>query len=635
MSNGWSGKILRVDLSNQTRTKEPTQPYTTQFIGGRGINAKIMFDEITPDIKPFDPENIVCFGIGTLTGTTSPTSSRVRVTTMSPAGLTNNSSFGGFFGPEVKWAGYDHIVIKGKSDQPVYLYIHNDEVEFRPAGHIWGKPTWEAQQVIRKEAGEDVKTVCIGPAGEQKVSFACLITNRTNVAGRGGTGAIMGSKNLKAIAVRGTRGINIARPKEFLAACRETHQWLKDHPRKDNLTVGDYGTTMWQKAAGQFFLGNWEDDVDWAEADKYVTGEDFWEKYQVHNYQCSGCPLAHSSLFHVPGIGLASSDCNGWVSYLPAVWNSDYKVAFHANHLCDQYGMDCISSSNIIGFLMDLYHRGIITQKDTDGIAMERGDAEAIIAAVHKLGRQEGFGKLFRDGIEKGARALGKEAEPYAMTVKGLELHQHEVRAFKSQALSQAIGTIDGMDDRAVLDADWPADKKELDRWAEKMYGFKGEVLHPMRYHKKAAVVWDTGNRICLSDMLGVCMWVTPYFIHPTYEPWLKLYLLATGIDATENEMIMAAERVKLLERAFYNTKGITRKDDTLPKRLFEVAVPGGIYKGEKLDRKKFQEMLNEYYELRGWDENGIITDKAFADLGMKAELKVFKQRMQSGSKAA
>ena len=224
MSFGWTGQILRVDLSKRESSIEDTEPYTHSFIGGRGINVKIIYDEVDHKVSPFDPANRLCFGPGPLGGTLAPACSRMKVTTMSPNGLITNSGIGGFVGAEIRHAGYDNIIIQGKSDKPVYLYINDDSVEIRDAGHIWGKDTWEAQQIIKKELGNSVQTMCIGPAGEKLVSFGSIITGRQSSAGRGGTGTIMGSKNLKAIAVRGTKEIKIAKPEEFIAACEETHK---------------------------------------------------------------------------------------------------------------------------------------------------------------------------------------------------------------------------------------------------------------------------------------------------------------------------------------------------------------------------------------------------------------------------
>lgn len=626
---GWAGKILTIDLTQQQTLIESTEPFTHDFIGGRGMSVKKIFDELAPEMNPYDPQNILSFGVGALTGILSPSSARMKITAMSPQGTLISSGVGGFIAPEIKWAGYDGIVIQGQAQKPVYLYIHNDEVEFRDAGHLWGQGTWESQQQVKKETSDAVQTLCIGPAGEHQVSFSAILSNRTSAAGRGGMGAVMGSKNLKAIAVRGTRGIGIAHPQEFLSACRKANSWLKEHPSRASLAKGDTGTVEYYLETGQFYMGNWEDDVDWSESEKYKnTGEAFWDKYAIHMYQCHGCPLAHSYLFDIPGIGVGSSDCAGWVSMTSQIWTSDRKLTFHANTLCDKYGLDSVSTGINVAFLMALYHQGVINEKDTDGIAMKRGDAEAIIGAIYKMGKQEGFGVWFKEGIRGAAKAIGKGAEEYAMHVKGLEIFPHEVRTYKAKALGAAVNERDSVEAQSLIDSSWPWFPKEMEEQTKELYNSKQAAL-PMTYEKKALMIWDFENRIIAADLLGVCKWLTPWMITPKFDNWIELFNLATGKAITEDDLLTAAKRVRLLERAFGVTRGFDRKDDTLPEKLFKSVVPEGIYKGEKLDKKKFNKMVDEYYELRGWDKNGIPTEKMFKDLNMPSEWQVFRQRME------
>jgi aldehyde:ferredoxin oxidoreductase len=421
MSSGWSGRILRVDLSKKESSTVATAPYTS-FIGGRGINVKIAFDEVDPKISPFDPENRLVFGPGVLTGTPAPTASRMTVTTLCPNGVIGSSGMGGFIGAEIRHASYDHIIIQGKSDNPVYLYIHDDVVEFRDASQVWGKETGETQQLIRREIGDpDVKVACIGPAGENLVSFACIRTGIFSAAGRGGMGAIMGSKNLKAIVVRGKRGVEIARLEEFLEASYETRKMLSEYlafQRPLGRMVIDVNKSAAEK--GVLAFGNWE-DVDWDEIDagSFVHGGDeFYRQHYIGRVGCSGCPISRYQVCNDTETGIGVAKCYSPAMFTFRVWNRDYQVMESAGHLCNNYGLDSISTASIIAFLMELYHRGIITEKDTDGIPMRRGDKEAIISTIHKIGRQEGFGKLFRDGVLAAARTIGKGAEECAMHVK-------------------------------------------------------------------------------------------------------------------------------------------------------------------------------------------------------------------------
>jgi len=641
MSFGWSGQILRVDLSNRKSWVEPTEPYIQSFIGGRGISEKIMYDEVEPEVSPFDPANRLCFAPGVLTGTFAPSSSRMKVTSMASTGLLANPGIGGYIGAEMKFAGYDNLIIQGKSDKPVYLYINNDSVEFRDASHIWGKDTWETQQAIKQETGDSVKVMCIGLGGENLVSFAGIISERGSVAARGGIGAVMGSKNLKAIAVRGTREIKIAKMEEFMTACEEANKTV----RKGSLAearwptvISDFvgggegwaqeGGLSYSRQVGTYFLGNWEPNVSYPNEETiFRGGQDFTDRYGVSWTQCFGCPIGHSCIYDVPGIGVGVTDCFSRVSFYGSVWNPDHKVCFHADYLCDSYGLDQCSAANIISFLMELYHRGIITEKDTDGIAMKRGDENAIISMIHKIGKQEGFGKVLGKGVLQAARTIGRGAEECAMHIKGTEMQQFEVRGNRQQALATAVTGVDTMQNIGLIDYSWPIDKERMEEWAEKLYKSK-EAAIPTSYEKKALMSWDFGNRICMLDMLGTCKWFYPWYFSPFVDAPVKLYSLATGRDTTEDELLTAAQRVLTLERAFNVTKGVRRKDDALPERLFENTAPLGLYKGAKLEKQKFDEMVDEYYRLRGWDEEGIPTEETFKKFGLVSEWKVFKKRL-------
>ncbi|MBA7617156.1 putative oxidoreductase YdhV [subsurface metagenome] len=641
MPFGWSGQILRVDLSKMKSSTEDIEPYTQPFIGGRGVNVKIMYDGLDPKILPFDPENRLCLGPGVLSGTLAPACTRMKITSMSPNGLLANAGIGGVIPAEIRWAGYDNIVIQGKADKPVYLYIHDDSVEFKDASHIWGKDTYETQQIVKGEVGDSTQVMCIGPGGENLVSFGCIVTGMEgeSAAGRGGFGAIMGSKNLKAIAVRGTRGIKIAKPEEFIAACMEVNDRFAEMGREGAFFVskGDGGSfvELGDKLqldhlyeSGLFPIGNWEGDVNWDEVGRFGGGQEFWDQYAIGHKACFGCPVMHHTTFDVPGIGVGATKCVEWTIFAGPVWNNDRKVIFHATYLCNRYGLDVVSTGDSVSFLMELYHKGIITEKDTDGIPMKRGDENAIISAIHKIGKQEGFGKLFRKGVLEAARMIGKGAEEYAMVVKGLEIYPHELRSYHGRALAAAVATRDQIEDSPTFEHGWVTNKAKMEKLTDEFFASK-EAAIPSSYAKKALMVWDSGNRHCVGDMLGVCRFFTPWFFQRrSFEIPAKLFSLATGRDTNEEELLIAAQRTKTMERAFNVIKGIRRKDDTLPKRIFETAAPGGPFKGVRLEKEKFDKMLDEYYALRGWDEDGVPTEETFNKFGLSPEWKVFKKKL-------
>jgi len=543
---------------------------------------------------------------------------------MSTNGLIASSGLGGYIGAAIRHAGYDNLVIKGKSNNPVYLYVNDDLVEFKDASHIWGLGTQETQRAIKEEVGESAVVMSIGPGGENLVSSACIVTGMGSAAGRHGTGAIMGTKNLKGIAVKGTREIRIAKMEEFIAACLQAQKTLLEDPSMKTQGkggVGDKYTLNMIFETGQEPFGNWEEeDAEWDKKRGFdAEGADkFWNQYATHQYGCYGCPVNHFHIFDVPGIGCGTTKCNGWGAFSENVWNYDRKVIFHANYICTHYGLDVIAIGNIISFLMELYHKGIITEKDTDGIQMRRGDGEAIINTIHKIGKQEGFGKLFRNGVLEAARMIGRDAEDCAMVIKGLEIDPVEYRAYKSMALAAALTTGS------------PPDGPPLDGfYLEEPTGYD-----PMSYEGKAQRVWDYRNRVTAVDMLGTCKWLIPWTVESSLEMPAKLFSLATAVDTSEADILFAAERVETLERAFNVRKGVGRKDDTLPKRLFETAASGLKVKGQKLSRSKFGKMLGEYYSLRGWDEDGIPTEETFRKFDLISEWETFKKEPRTEVKS-
>lgn len=628
---GRSGHILRVDLSERKYSREPVESYTHNFIGGRGINVKVVFDEVDSKISPFDQKNRLVIGPGILAGTPAPTASRSQITTILPNGLLASSGIGGFLGAEIRHSGYDNIIIQGKEERPGYIFINDTGVEFKDASHLWGKDTQETQQLLKKELNDpDVQIMCIGPAGESLVSFSCIMTGMTNAAGHGGYGAIMGSKNLKAIVFRGRQGINIAKLEEFLDACLETRNMFQKSPAfQAMISTGGRTSAVDELQHGMTAFGNFEesniDDKKMIEAlDK--NGKAFWSKYRSGRTGCIGCPVHHFHVFDFPGLGVGAPKCAAWGVFAAPLWNTDYELMYQAGFLCNQYGLDFVSTGNIIGFLMELYHKGIISERDTDNIPMRRGNKEAILSTIHKIARQEGFGNLFRNGLLNAARNIGKGAEDCAMHIKGREMPiSGEPRSFKGMALSFAVCR-DPLDAIPIPEFIWPESKEYAQKLALDLCQEK-KAADPGSYEKKAPLVAIMENRIIATEMVGFCKWfilnLTPFLEIPT-----RLLSLATGEDINEKALLTAAERVRTLERAVNVIQGISRKDDRLPERLLQTPVPRGPFKGASLDKEKFDMMIDDYYVVSGWDQNGIPREETFNDLGLITEWQVFKTRM-------
>ena len=637
MSYGWAGQILRVDLSNGESSTEPVEPYTPSFLGGRGISVKILYDEVNPQLSSHDPENKLFFGPGVLTGTPAAGSSRLKVTAMAAGGFLRNSGLGGAIPNAIKWAGYDLIVIQGKSDKPVYLYIHNDSVQLKDASHLWGKDVYETQQIIRNELGESAEVLCIGPGGENEVAFGSIHADWGSAAGRCGFGGIMGSKNLKAIAVRGTRGVEIANSEEFLRVTEEQRKsWIEHEATIAEMQTADKWLAWACQQSGVGALGNFE-ACD-SKTVNITKMDEFADKYGIGPHVCGSCPFAHFLIYEVPGIGRSTAKCTPTFNVTGTLWNDDWKLGFQAYNLCNRYGVDVISTTNIIAFLMELYDKGIITAKDTNGITMGRGDGHAIISAIHKIGKQEGFGKLFKDGVAQGARKIGRDAEKYAMATKEMELQPFEYRLVKQFALATAVNSkdlIDAINERVYNWATALGDQAVKDveeRISEELYGTK-EAAFPQNYEAAVAPTVAEEGKIAAGDMVGVCKYLIPWFVTERLDIQAKQVSLATGVEVSEADLLFAGQRVVTLERAFNVIKGMRRKDDTLPARFFEEPVPREPHKGERLLKAKFDKMIDDYYALRGYDKDGVPTEETFKKYGLLSEWEVFKKKVPKGAK--
>ena len=640
MSFGWAGKILRIDLSDRKSWTEPVEPYTRSFVGGRGISAKILYDELDPKLSRFDPESRLSFGPGVLTGTPAAGSSRLKISGLGAGGFMRVSGLGGHVPKEIKWAGYDLIVVQGKSDKPVYAFIYDDVVELRDASHVWGKDTYDTQLLLKEELGQSVEVMCIGPAAENGVSFSSIHTGWGSAAGLCGLGGVMGSKNLKAIAVRGTRGVKIANPEEFLKLAEEQRQTYADNAEAISgirMGAGWDQATDWQRF-GMGSTGNFEDRPGWDWKSMRVPSMvDFANKYGIAQCVCGNCPISHNMVYEVPGIGKGGAKCTGLSAVTLTLWNNDWELAFQAYDLSNRYGLDVIATTNIIAFLMELYDKGIIGDKDTDGIPMIRGDANTIISTIHKIGKQEGFGRLFKNGVAEAAAKIGKGADYYAAVVKGLELEPYAYRVMKQFALAQATNT-KGMIDAVNVYADlWimtddRATKDIAEKNAEARYGSR-EMAIPSSYKGAAVPTVDQEGRVAAGDMVGICKWLTPWFMTQDMDVPARLVSLATGVDLSEADLLTAAQRALTLERAANVIRGMRRKDDTLPRRFFEEPEPVGPLKGETLSKEKFDEMIDDYYALRGYDKDGIPTEDTFKKYGLSSEWEAFKKKVPEAAK--
>ncbi len=619
---GWVGKILKINLTSQQAETESTEPYIDKYIGGRGIGVRLVYDHYVPGTDAFDPANPLIFSMGPLTGTAMPSSGRTDVTALSPmSNLRAKSNFGGYWGPEVKYAGFDHIVITGKSEKPCYLWIHDGKAEVRDATHIWGQDTFETQRTIQKELGDpEIKVVCIGPAGENLVRFACLITEVAGAAARTGMGAVMGSKNLKAIAVRGSGKVRVAKPDEMLNLSLDVNREIREHPACKELSnwgVVRFISMMYQLS---FFPVGYFEDVHWEDIINNFGGPNYVERFQTKNVGCFACPVRCKNFLCVPEIGKGFTTCEPWSGFTGSVWNLDMDIFWEAITMANRLGLDSTEVSACIGLLMELNHEGIISEKDTDGIAMTRGGKEAILKTIEKVSFREGFGDILADGQKAFAEKIGKDAVEKLDIVKGLAPHPYEFRAYHGSALMQAVGHRgDPLPLRgSLIEFEWHNAPEWFQQVAKAQFGSE-EAAIPSSYKGKAlaGIISEHNERV--ADSLGICTWPYTLFIfHDVTKAW-QFFQVVTGKDWDIERLLTTAERIRNLERMFDVRQGISRTDDCLPKKFFETPLSRGKYEGAILDRKEFEGMKDDYYKLRGWDiETGIPTREKLVELGLE-----------------
>ena len=601
------------------------------FLGGRNINSKILFDEVPAGIDPLSPENKLIIGTGPLTGTLGPGSGRFTVTAKSPlTGIHGDANAGGDFAPEIKYAGYDHIVISGRSDRPAYLWIDDDKVEIRDASHLWGKTVFETDRIIRMEdiGDREIKTLIIGPAGENLVRFAIPIANLYRAPGRCGMGAVMGSKNLKAVAVRGSKSIRVAKPEEYLRYVEELFHKIYNCPVYPPWST--LGTTLLatlKHQRGEMALRNFQGDYWTDEKAEQIRGETFVERYAVKSKACYGCPI-HCGHGYVVNEGpYAGTYASGleWGTIGTSGPNYDnprLDSICKVHELASEYGMDTVSAGNIICFATELYERGIIDQKDTGGIVLKWGDHKLLVELMQKIAYREGFGDLLAEGLRLMVQKLGKETEKYAYHVKWLD-DITDARSDLGRALNFAVSTrgadhTRGLPSFALWEDSSFKKMFENQYWEKKFMSPEASdvhAYHPIRVH----TVIFSENVCSAADALETCKFNTEWVGQEdiNLKALSKLASLVTGQEINVDRLVEACRRGWMVERAFSIREGLTAEHDMPSDRFFE-PVPSGPQKGSKLDREKFRELLKIYYEERGLDtETGIPTRESLEALGL------------------
>lgn len=602
---GWMGTILRVDLSTGKIEKEPLdKELACRYIGGRGINVRILYDEVAAGTGGLSPENVLIFGTGPLTGTPLP-AGRLHITGMSPqTNILGDSNAGSHFSSELKFAGYDHIIFKGKADKPVYLWIDDDRVELRDAEHLWGKLTDETQETIKAELGDpDVEIACIGPAGEKLVLLAAVIVGADGVCGKCGLAAVMGAKNLKAVAVRGTKGIKVAEPQALRNRALDLMQRAMRNPNYARLST--QGTKQFfasRNASGSLALRNGQESGQFWGCDQ-IRAETMRDRYVVKDKGCFGCANHCRDWFQIKegpyaglvGVGVEVSALEAWGSLLD---NGYAPSIYKAFILCNQYGLEEIECGQLVALATEWYQMGLVTRADTEGIELGWGNYEGALAMIPKIANRQGIGDLLAEDAVRAAQKLGRGAEKCLTQSKGALKTNVDIRSSPVYAFAHAVST----------------------RGADHLRGSLPAPVPPGVYEGVARQVVANTTACTLADSLQLCKFSTPFMgMDISVAVMADIFSLTTGVQVDEAGMREIADRIGTLERAFIVREGITRKDDFLVGRYMDEPVHGGPLDGLAFDRQKWNDQLDEYYSLLGWEkENGVPTRKTLTRLGME-----------------
>ena len=597
---GYMGKILRVNLTDRTVKVEPLDLKVAQkYLGSRGLGVKIMLDEVPAKVDPFSEENKIIIATGALTGAPVPTSGRYMVISKSPlTGTIAIANSGGYWGPKFKATGHDAIIFEGKADKPVYLYIEDDKIEIRDASHIWGKTVSEATEII-KEDHEGANVLSIGPAGENLSLMASIMNDLDRAAGRGGIGAIMGSKNLKAVVVKGSKKVSLFDEERVKKVSSEKIKILRDDPVAGG-GLPSYGSAVLVNIINESgvlpvrnFQKSYTDNAD------LISGETMTEKHLVKKQACFRCPIACGRV-----VKLADGSVVGGPEY-ETVWSYgadcdvyDYDAINEANMLCNDYGLDTISAGATIAAAMELYEKGYIKDEDIekDGLSLNWGDAKAIVGWTKKMALREGFGDKLTDGSYRLAESYG--VPELSMSVKKQELPAYDPRGVQGHGITYAVNNRGGCHIKGyMISPEILGYPEKLDRLS-----LEGKAAYAKVFHDLTAVI----------DSIGLCVFSTFGLGLPDY---VDMYNAVCGDIYDADSLLEAGERVWNLEKLFNLREGIDSSHDTLPKRLLEEPVVNGPTEGHihHLDK-----LLPEYYEVRGWDEKGIPTEETLERLGLE-----------------
>ena len=615
ISGGLAGKILRVDLSREKISTEDTVSYARRFIGGRTISSFILLNEVASETRWSDPENILIFGVGCLVGTLAPAACRISVDTQNAYNNGKGSAnFGGHFGPELKYAGFDHVIITGKAETPVYLWIHDGNATLKDAASVWGKTTYETEEILQKTFGDKrIKVASIGPAGENLVRGAAVIGDCGKAAGGSGVGCVMGSKKLKALAVRGHGAIRVAQPERFFKVASAAFKKIIDSPAAVPLRKGLVESCSAESKLFDYYgiVRNGQDEY-WPMKDRIrlISKDRGVPKYTKRVLAGFSCPVGDLPFFEVEedkykgtkGLGYWLNSV-GYSRRLD-VYDPGASLKFHL--MANQLGLDGDMAAVSSAWAFECYERGLLTKEDTDGLELRWGSEDAMLKLEKKIAYRQGFGDFLADGVVEASRRLGRGSEKFAIHMKGQDTYEN-YRILKAWGFGCSTSLVGGRHLRGAVSTPESGGPPDLN-WNPHDYKNVPEV-----------VFWEVRAKE-IEDMTGICNMVSTYGkIHALcISDFVELINSAMGVDLTEDELMLIAQRGVNLEKAF-NTihTDLARKDDLPPERYMEESIKSGPYAGYKCDKEEWDEMLDQFYELQGWDkETSLQTRRGLTELG-------------------
>ena len=611
MSFDLPNRLLWIDLSARCwEVRELEERSLRAYLGGSGIAARILYDEVGPEVEPTAPESPLLFMTGLLTGTPVPTACKLSVCARSPlTGIWGEATSGGHYGAELARTAYTGIAIVGRADEPVYLWVCDDRVEICSAKAVWGKDTYETEEALREETDPRARVACIGPAGERGLPIASVMLEgrHARAAGRAGMGAVMGSKCLKAVVVRGTGRRMVSDREGLRAELKELVPEIKARGKG----LSDFGTAGGVESVelhGDLPIQNWRLG-SWPEGAQKTSGQAMASTMFRRHYACFGCPIACGKRMAIEKGPHAGVDAHGpeyesAAGFGALCLNEDAEAIVVANDLCARYGLDTISVSAAIAFAMEAYEKGILTQEDVEGLDLAWGNADTMLELVHRIGRGEGIGKLLGQGVRRAADLLGRNAVEFAIHVKGLEMPYHDPRAFVEMAASYATAARGGCHMASysyVLGYGVPMPE----------FGYTGEI-DPYDHEGKAEMAVRLQDLMTVYDALGLCKFLLRASVGPTQlASWLNR---VTGWPEDPDGLMETGERIFTLKRMYNVRLGVSRKDDVLPIRLLTLDRKTGASAGSL---PHLGRLLSEYYELRGWEEDGVPSGERLTKLGL------------------